>query len=149
MAEPEISPLSSGSFEQLKERLECARKQHRTLDSLWYNGGTVVILLCTGAASFMPTVLPCKVSLAQTLAAIGAFLVALERALSFGARWRFHKEMDGAYNALLDMLTFYQATDQSLSPAERHKYLQDFTRELYVVRRREAGIPGSGTESRS
>lgn len=112
-----------------------------------YNGSTVLVLLFTGAASLLPTIFPNNPHFqvtAQILAALAAFAVALERSLSFGSRWRFHIEMDNAYNGLIDQLEFYRITDQLLPVSQREKYLQEFWTELYAVRRREAGIPGAG-----
>jgi hypothetical protein len=147
MAQPAI--VQPDALEELKERLQDARKPHaRKTDSLLYNGLTVLILLFTGTASFLPTLQPENIYLrvtAQALAALAAFAVAMERSLNFGARWRFHLEMDNAYCALIDMLEFYRVTAEMLPDAERQKYLQDFMKELYAVRRREAGIPGAGT----
>jgi|SRR5580658_560364 hypothetical protein len=152
MATPPAAPASSGGdpFVQLTGQLEEARKQHRrAVDGFLYNGGTFVVLLFTGAAAFLPTVTGDHHRwIPQALAALAALVVATERSLNFGSRWRFHIEMWNAYSALIDMIAFYRAST-GLPDSERQKYLGDLWKELYSVRRREAGIPGAGTGGQS
>jgi hypothetical protein len=130
------------SLEGLRVHLHKCIDEHskRKTDAILYNGGTVAVLLATSTATLLPDNLGRFFWIPKVLTGFAAFWVALERALSFGARWRFHVEMLNGYRTIEDMIDFYK-----LLPAdERPKYLQDIFRELYTLRRREAGIPGSG-----
>jgi hypothetical protein len=146
-AQPAAISTQADELTELAHSLEIAQKRHHTLDALLYNGGTVIVLLFTSAASLLPTINPDShyQLTAQILAALAAFVVATERALNFGSRWRFHVEMDSAYSALLNMITIYRASAPFLPDTEKQKRLQEISQEVSVVSRREGGIPGSGT----
>ena len=144
MATQTLTPTSPEDFAKLEQDLQAAQKRHRTGDSWYYNGGTVLILLFTGTASLLPTIKPNDhpVALAaQILAALAAFLVAMERSLDFGARWRFHIEMDNAYSALIGRIKTYQVAAQALPDPQRTQFWLDFMDQRDAVSKREAGMP--------
>ena len=126
------------TIEALRAKLERAVKQHSpSTDSFLHNGGTAVALAATGAA----TVLPVEYSTwARIASAIATFVIAVARALDFGARWRWHLGMQNAYQALLDRLDVLPL----LPEAERQQSLNAICNGLEVLRSRENGIPGSG-----
>jgi hypothetical protein len=72
---------------------------------------------------------------------IAGFWIAAERALGFGARWRYHREMKSGYEAIIDMLDFYQG----LPASEQPKYARDIFTALYALRSRESAIPNAGS----
>lgn len=77
---------------------------------------------------------------ASILAAAAAFLVALERTLGFGARWRFHLEMRSLYEGILDRIALLK-----LAPDEEKKKIEEeIWSALSAARARESAIP-SGT----
>lgn len=134
----EMDDSAARAIDTLRPKLERAVRQHspRT-DSFLHNGGTAVALAATGAA----TVLPVEYTTwARIAAALATFVIALARALDFGARWRWHLGMQNAYQSLLDRLDVLP----SLPSGERQRSLQVICDGLEVLRSRENGIPGSG-----
>lgn len=109
----------------------------RRLDSFLWNGGTAAVLLATTAATIFAEELG---SWASLLTAFAGFWVALERVLSFGARWRFHLQMQNGYTAIAEMIDYYSY----IPPDKQATYRQHILDELFVLRRREAEIPGGG-----
>jgi len=84
--------------------------------------------------------------LAGICAALAALLITIERSLSFGARWRFHTEMQTGYKSILDMIDFYQCIT---ADDDKAKYRSNIWNALYALRSREGGIPGGSTSSTS
>jgi hypothetical protein len=114
-------------------------------DSLLYNGGTVLVLLFTSVATFLGAQsLGVYDFVVPLLSGTAAFLVGLERALDFGARWRYHANMRAGYEAVLDQIEFLTAVEPALSAEERLAYCHDIRDALRVLRRQEAGVPGIG-----
>ena len=146
IALPDGADLSPAVISTLRERLTAAVAQHDGwADPLMFNGGTILVLILTGLATLLPSVVE-KGSFAWAApmcAALAGLFVAMERALGFGARWRFHREMKSAYESIVDMLEFYPI----LPASERPKYARDIFTSLYAVRSRESAIPNAGTNS--
>jgi hypothetical protein len=114
-------------------------------DSLYYNGGTVLVLLLTSAATFLGAQsLGVYDFVVPLLSGTAAFLVGLERALDFGARWRYHANMRAGYEAILDQIEFLTAVDPVLTPEDRLAGCRQIRDALSVLRRQEAGLPGIG-----
>ena len=67
----------------------------------------------------------------------------MERALGFGSRWRYHREMYYSYDAIIDMLEFCPVVPE----AEQPKYVRDIFTALYAVRSRESAIPNAGSNA--
>jgi len=136
--------LSTEALCRLKKRLNDSVESHDGwTDPVMFNLGTIVVLALTGFATFLPTIpaagqYPWAAPLCTALAGL---LIAMERALGWGARWRFQKEMKNAYVAIVDMLEFLPL----LPPSERAKYARDIFAALYAARSRESAIPNAGT----
>lgn len=142
---PSGSDLSPEVIGKLRQRLCASVAEHNTWgDPIMFNGGTIVVLILTMLATILPSTLPNAPGwLAPLCSALAGLLVAMERALGFGARWRYHREMRFSYEAIVDMLEFYP-----LAPAsERPKYARDIFTALYALRSRESAIPNAGTNS--
>ncbi len=143
---PDGADLSPQVIQTLRQRLQAAVEQHDGwADPLAFNGGTILVLLLTGLATLLPTMLDAgRFAWAAPLcSALAGLFVAMERALGFGARWRFHREMKSAYESIVDMLEFYPI----LPLSERPKYARDIYTSLYAVRSRESAIPNAGTNT--
>lgn len=141
-----LTDLSQDFLEKLKARLSTARDKHQSHGSgdAWrFNGGTIVALLCTTGATLVATFTGPPSWLAPTVTAIATVLIAIERALGWGARWRYHSELENAYECLIDMIDFYPFVPSS----DRPKYAQDIISALYAVRSRESAIPNAGSNS--
>ena len=131
-------------FGPIRQRLEQAIRDHSTLDSLWFNGGTVVTLILTALATlFSSKAFGDGYQVVGGILSAGAgVVIAIERALSLGGRWRFHTEMINGYRGVIDMIDFAALLPEG---QEKQKYLQDIWTKLYALRAREASIPGTGT----
>lgn len=140
----EIDPLLRSD---LRDRInEAIQRHHPILDGALFNGGTILQLALTAAASFLPgsSWIPNAPFLAGISAALAALLITIERSLSFGVRWRFHTEMQTGYKSILDMIDFYQCIT---ADDEKTKYRANIWNALYTLRSREGGIPGGATSS--
>ena len=78
------------------------------------------------------------------LSGTAAFLVGLERALGFGACWRYHARMRAGYEAVLDQIEFLTAVGPALTAGDRLAYCREIRVALRVLRRQEAGLPRVG-----
>ncbi|MBV8224444.1 MAG: hypothetical protein JO232_04560 [Verrucomicrobia bacterium] len=133
----------------LRDHINEAVQHHNpTFDGALFNGGTILQLVLTAAASFLPgsNWIPNAPFLAGICAALAALLITVERSLSFGARWRFHTEMQTGYRSILDMIDFYQCIT---ADDEKAKYRANIWNALYALRSREGGIPGGATSTTS
>jgi hypothetical protein len=128
----------------LKARLQRAIDEHNVwLDPVVFNGGTALTLGLTAFAGVLPVIDHAATWLGPLCSALAGVLIALERALGTGARWRFHRDMRSSYASILDMLDFYPI----LPPSERPKYVRDVFAALYAVRSRESAIPNAGVNA--
>ncbi|MEU8604727.1 hypothetical protein [Streptomyces parvulus] len=126
---------------RLTTSIQRAIRPHGGLrDSLLHNGITMISMAATTAA----TIIPGDQSIwARISAGIATLLIAVARALDFGARWRWHLNMRSRYEVLLD-----RVDKVSLLPVdERRAALVQVYDDLAKVRSLERGIPGSGTAS--
>jgi hypothetical protein len=127
-------------------RVKAAITRHNTLVDNWlFNGSTVLALFCSGAASILAVNKSINGSdlLTSVLAALAAFLVALERTLGFGARWRFHLELRNSYEAILDLIELHKVAPDD----EKIKIEQEIWTALRAARAREAAIPSGSSPS--
>lgn len=141
-----LTDLSEDFLNILKTRLTTARdkhKNHGSGDAWRFNGGTIIALLCTTGATLVATFTGAPTWLAPVVTAVATVLIAIERALGWGARWRYHSELENAYECLIDMIDFYPF----VPPSDRGKYAQDIIAALYAVRSRESAIPNAGSNS--
>ncbi len=119
-----------------------------TLDACLFNGTTIVALLFTTLASLLASKTISDLAqawVAPTLSALAGLLIASDRALDFGSRWRFHIEMKNAYRAIKDMVAFYELLPEKDKP----KFLADIWVALRSVRAREANLPNAGPKKKN
>jgi uncharacterized protein len=127
----------------LKSQVQRSLGEHKRsmlIDSWFYNGGTVAIVIATTLATLVPSIAPAYVIVGQILTGLATILVALQRTLGAAERYTFHRQMLAGYRVIDDYITEYPlvlATDQ---PALLVQIRQD----LLALRRREAGLPGVG-----
>jgi hypothetical protein len=143
---PSFGLIPPELLDRLATRLAQARDAHdQSLDAWLFNGSTALVLTLTAAAAFVPSlnIHEGLKWIAPLCAAVSGVLVATERALGFGARWRYHRDMYYGYSAILDMFEFYPA----IPPSEQSKYGRDIFNALYALRSRESAIPNAGANS--
>ena len=106
-----MTAISVDQWSAIRQRaLESARKHGPRLDGNLYNGGTILVLLCTSAAAFLyPADLGSWSFVPAALSGLAAFLVAMERALNFGARWRYQLAQQAGYEHVVDQIDFLAA----------------------------------------
>jgi len=131
-------PIDEAAISNLRKTLQKELKTHSpTRDSVYHNGGTLVALLATSAATVIPT---SHAFWAKVAAAVATFVIALARALDFGGRWRWHLEMRNGYQALLD-----RTDELSVLPDdEKLPAMKSIYDKLEKMRAKENGIPGVG-----
>ncbi len=138
MTEEQFHKLLESYREDIKAQIGEHAKL-RGLDGTLYNTITGVVLLCTALLSTLPGAEDGLLFwAAKTLAVLSMFLVALDRTLGFGPRWRFHIEMESSYRMLLDHLIRLE----TVGPSDRDSRLDKFLGELSAVRSKEHGVPG-------
>jgi hypothetical protein len=116
------------------------REHDPRMDSILFNGGTIVAL----AASIAVTAHDWSGDLEwlpRVLAGLAAFLIGVERALNFGGRWRFHLRMRDAYRSLLARL----AVARTLPEPQRAAAVERVLNDLEAIRRGEGGLPIGGS----
>lgn len=121
--------------------------KYRTWDAWYYNGITAIVLLCTALLATLPPGQEGSVLywLSKVFAVLSMFLVALDRTLGFGPRWRFHIEMENSYRILLDQILALQTVE----PKDATQPLNELRISLASVRAREHNIPGVSASSDS
>ena len=136
----------------IKQNVEKSIAEHKkwgSWDAYLYNGGTAVVLLCTSLATYIPAAKNPGLSwIPPILTGLATFLVALDRALAFGPRWKFHLTQSAGYRRILDRIEIYPSIDQD----NRQKHLEKLLSLLDVVRSQEPNMPGVDSppdESRS
>jgi hypothetical protein len=108
-------------------------------DAWFYNGGTVVVLLCTSLATYLPAAdSPVAKWLPQVMTGFATFWVALDRALLFGPRWRFHLTQASRYRAIDVQLIAHHGVPEPDKPAAMKKILN----QLEVAHKRDSAMPG-------
>lgn len=136
------------TFQELKAQIEKSVSEHnkyQAFDGLGYNGITIVVLLATTTATIIPTEwLWFGISRVKVLTGVATFLVALERTLNLGARWRYHREMRHGYLAVLAKINFYQNMPDGYDVETKKRYFQEIYSDLDLLRDHEHGIPGIG-----
>ena len=111
----------------LRTRLENARKEHSPRLDFWlYNGGTIAALVLTAAATLLSgnTFGHVYAGAAAVCSALAGVIIAAERTLAFGARWRFHKEMQSAYSSIINKIDFlpFRTGGRTETRADRNEY---------------------------
>ncbi|MER7457488.1 hypothetical protein [Micromonospora sp. NPDC126480] len=133
--------MTTDDLAPLEESIRSCIQQHDPrLDSVLFNGGTVLALAATisatavtwsGSLSWLP----------RALTGFAAFLIGLERALNFGERWRYHRRRRDAYQSLLDRLNLARA----VKGPKREELLDRLVDDLDRLRTSEGDIPlGNG-----
>jgi hypothetical protein len=132
---PSVTECSAYLRKELKADV-ADHKRKSAADSVYHNLGTAIALAATTTATVLPASLSTWARIASGLA---TFLIALARALDFGARWRWHLRMKAKYTGML-----YRVEKVQLLPSdEQSSALQLIFDELVALHKDEAGIPGS------
>ncbi|MEQ5810082.1 hypothetical protein J3369_21935 [Alteromonas sp. NFXS44] len=127
---------------ELAESVKSSLSEHKkwgTLDAYLYNAGTGIVLLCSGIATYLPSVGDGTSEwIPPILTGLVTFWVALDRALTFGPRWKFHLTQRSGYRRVLDQIAIYSALPDNEKPTQ----LKKIVAQLELVRSQEPGMPG-------
>ncbi len=134
----------AGPLESMRKVALAHRNEHEywsKWDGRLYNGGTVVILLCSVLAAALPTATQgLGLWLPKILLAVATFGIALERSKSYGLRWQFHIGKKNQWGSIVDRIDVFQAWSDS----EKEVQLKTLITDVANLRSTEGAIPGTG-----
>jgi hypothetical protein len=90
-----LPPEAAALYEELRA---LARYHSGRIDFFFYNVGTGLALLSSGAATVLATVRPI---IGASLSAVATFFFAMTRILQFGHRWRTELARQGSYAKMI------------------------------------------------
>ena len=129
-------------FKDLKKQISDSVSEHdsnQTLDGFLYNTFVIAAILCSTVASLFID----KFALAAKILTLSAAaLVAIDRALNWGARWIYHRNMRHEYLLILARINLIENSESHLSEEEKKKYFLLIFDDLFTLRRKESLIPG-------
>jgi hypothetical protein len=132
---------------RLRRSATAGLQQHErwsTINSVLYNAGTVLVIVCTGVATYVGLDESSKWhTLAPVLTGVATAWVAIDRALGFGPRWAFNRGVIGRYRTIIDELDLVSTMNE---PDQRRK-LADLAGDLRETRIRESTVPGLGGDA--
>lgn len=130
------------NFSELRKQIEVSVSEHnsnQTLDGLLYNSSVIIAILCSSIASLLVESFPIW---AKVLSLATAAIVAIDRALNWGARWIYHRQMRHEYLLILARIDLVENANAQFSDEERKKYFMLIFDDLFVLRKKESLIPG-------
>ena len=126
----------------LKKQVAQSVQEHsrlQSVDSVYYNVGVVLAIGCASAAVILTDYNP---MIAKILSAFTAVVIAIDRALHFGERWIYHRQMRHEYLLILARIDLVENMNEEFSQEEKKKYFLLIFDDLFALRRRESLVPG-------
>ena len=137
--------------EDIKSLKKCIEPLHKEStryaqsDAWCHNGGTALMLLCAGIATFLGVKgVEAGVWVAPFFTLCAAFLVAIDRALQFGPRWIHHRTVLGCCDSILAKLD----TINVLPERRRGPELESIREEIINLLMRFIDLPGVDVDKR-
>jgi hypothetical protein len=130
------------NFKDLKNQIDNSVKEHKSnqdLDAWLYNTSIVMAVLCSSIASLLISSCP---TAAKILTLSAAALVAIDRALNWGARWVYHRNMRHEYLLILARISLVENAEGHFTEEEKKKYFLLIFDDLFTLRKKESLIPG-------
>jgi hypothetical protein len=130
------------NFSKLREEINVSVSEHNKFsgwDSTIYNATTILAIILTSAAALFPTADPYYLKIMSGIAAI---LIAIDRALNWGGRWIYNRQMRHEYLIILAKISFYENMPKNFTEEEIKMYYMEIYTELYNTRRKEVSMPG-------
>lgn len=109
-----------------------------------YNYGWVVASACSILAGFLgeTDALSLPDWVGPIMGMVAAIWIAIDKRLSFGDRWKFHRGLAQSYAGLTDRLILL--VDES-DPGKQREGLEQVVADLKTVRTESRNIPGAGS----
>jgi hypothetical protein len=126
----------------LKKQISTSVQEHsklQTLDSVYYNASVVLAIACASAAGIFIDLYPL---IAKILSAFTAIIVATDRALHFGERWIYHRQMRHEYLLILARIDELENMNDQFTEDEKKKYFLLIFDELLALKKKESTVPG-------
>jgi hypothetical protein len=130
------------NFLELRKEISESVKEHNKYggwDGLIYNSTTVLAIVMTSLAALLPNL---GVFYLKIISGIAAMLIAIDRALNWGARWIYHRQMRHEYLVILAKISFYENMPENFTDEEKKAHFMEIYTELYNTRRKEVSMPG-------
>jgi hypothetical protein len=138
------------NFESLKKYVDDGVKEHdhyQSQNAYLYNYLIVIAIICTSSAAILP-LNPDDTWITKLLAGVGAIIISLDRALNFGSRWVYHRQMRHGYLSIAAKISFYENLPLGYSEEEKKKIFQEIYQGYYLMKQKEAEIPGINFEKK-
>lgn len=130
------------AFATLRQQVLSSADEHNkygSWDALLYNSATIIAIVLTSLAALLPI----EVKYLKIISGLSAILIVLDRTLSWGARWIYHRQMRQEYLIIEGKISFYENMPGTFTDEEKKKQYLEIYSELFNVRRKEVAIPGS------
>ena len=132
------------NFLELRKEINDSIAEHNKYggwDGVIYNSTTILAIVMTSLAALLPI----DVFYLKIISGIAAMLIAVDRALNWGARWIYHRQMRHEYLIILAKISFYENMPKNFTEDEIKTYFMEIYTELYNTRRKEVSMPGVKT----
>ena len=133
--------MEENDFSNLKVNIKNSVDEHDkygSWDGLVYNSTTILAV----SLSSLAALLPIQELYVKILAGISALLITVDKALNWGERWIYHRQMRHDYLIVLNKIDFYENLPSIFTDEERKVYFLEIYSDLYNIRRKEASMPG-------
>lgn len=132
----------SYNFADLRQQINTSVTEHnrnQSLDGFLYNFFVILAIVLSALASLLVDSYPIG---AKILSLSAAVVVAIDRALNWGARWIYHRQMRHEYLLILARIDLVENSNDDLTDDERKKYFMLIFDDLFALRKKESLIPG-------
>lgn len=131
--------MNLGALKQQVAESVTEHSKLQNLDGFYYNVGVALAIGFASAAPFFVDHFPLA---AKILSASAAFIITIDRALHFGERWIYHRQMRHEYLLILARIEMVENAGNQFSEDEAKKYFMLIFDDLFALRKRETSIPG-------
>lgn len=132
-----------GNFSDLKKEIKTSIDEHTKFagwDGTIYNVTAVLAILLTSLAALLPSSIGTLYP--KIISGIAAILITVDRALNWGGRWIYHRQMRHEYLNILAKISFYENMPKNFSEEEKKSHYLEIYTALYSTRQREDAMPG-------
>ena len=132
----------SYNFADLRKQVNDSVSEHnsnQSLDGFLYNSSVILAIFFSSISSLLVDSYPIW---AKVLSLSTAVVVAIDRALNWGARWIYHRQMRHEYLLILARIDLVENVNEQFNEEERKKYFMLIFDDLFTIRKKESLVPG-------